>query len=147
AGILLPVTSLPSPWGVGTMGRTARGFVDFLHRSGQSYWQILPICPTGYGNSPYQSFSSFAGNPYLIDLDTLARSGLLEPGEYQTLDWGSDPEKVDYGLLYRNRYTVLRIAAKRYERRCPARLADFCREQASWLEDYALFMALKDRFG
>ena len=73
AGILLPVTSLPSPWGVGTMGRTARGFVDFLHRSGQSYWQILPICPTGYGNSPYQSFSSFAGNPYLIDLDTLAR--------------------------------------------------------------------------
>lgn len=147
AGILLPVTSLPSPWGVGTMGRTARGFVDFLHRSGQSYWQILPICPTGYGNSPYQSFSSFAGNPYLIDLDTLARSSLLEPGEYQTLDWGSDPEKVDYGLLYRNRYTVLRIAAKRYERRCPARLADFCREQASWLEDYALFMALKDRFG
>ena len=91
AGILLPVTSLPSPWGVGTMGRTARGFVDFLHRSGQSYWQILPICPTGYGNSPYQSFSSFAGNPYLIDLDTLARSGLLEPGS--TRPWTGAPTR------------------------------------------------------
>ena len=146
AGILLPVTSLPSPWGVGTMGAAAREFVDFLHRSGQSYWQILPICPTGYGNSPYQSFSSFAGNPYLIDLDALAGAGLLRPEEYRERDWGSDPAKVDYGLLYKNRYEVLRIAAGRYEQRYPDRLADFCREQAAWLEDYALFMALKDHF-
>lgn len=110
AGILLPITSLPSPWGIGTMGDAARNFIEFLSRSGQSFWQILPICPTGFGNSPYQSFSSYAGNPYLIDLDDLCRDGLLCPEDYQTLNWGDTPDKVDYGLLYRQRFFVLRKA-------------------------------------
>ena len=92
----MPISSLPSPYGIGTLGAAAREFVDFLVRGGQSCWQILPVGPTSYGDSPYQSFSSFAGNPYFIDLDTLAEWGFLEPEEYQSLDWGSDPERVDY---------------------------------------------------
>ena len=88
AGILMPITSLPSPWGVGTLGETAREFVDFLKKGGQSCWQVLPIGPTGYGDSPYQSFSSFAGNPYLIDLDDLSEEGLLSPEEYRHISWG-----------------------------------------------------------
>ena len=106
AGILMPITALPSPWGIGTMGRAARGFVDFLRKSGQSCWQVLPIGPTSFGDSPYQSFSSFAGNPYLIDLDDLCADGLLDPWDYQSLNWGSDPARVDYGLLYRQRFDV-----------------------------------------
>ena len=101
SGILMPISSLSSPYGIGALGAAAREFADFLAAGGQTYWQILPICPTSYGDSPYQSFSSFAGNPYLIDLDLLAGDGLLEPAEYQALDWGSDPERVDYGLLDR----------------------------------------------
>ena len=113
AGILMPVTALPSPWGVGTLGAEARSFIDFLVASGQSIWQLLPICPTSYGDSPYQSCSSFAGNPYLIDLDDLCDEGLLEPDEYQTIAWGSDPACVDYGLLYERRFGVLRHAVQR----------------------------------
>ena len=113
AGILMPIFSLPSPWGVGTMGAEARAFIDFLAAGGQSCWQILPLGPTSYGDSPYQSFSSFAGNPYLIDLDILAGWGLLEPGEYQSIDWGRDPQRVDYEALYRNRFDVLRLAVSR----------------------------------
>ncbi len=94
AGILMPIFSLPSPHGIGTMGQAARDFVDFLAAAGQSYWQLLPVGPTSYGDSPYQSFSSFAGNPYFIDLDDLAQAGLLEPAEYQGIDWGS-PARVD----------------------------------------------------
>ena len=91
AGVLMHLTSLPSPHGIGTMGAAARDFVDFLAAAGQRYWQILPVCPTSYGDSPYQSFSTYAGNPYLIDLDLLAADGLLEPGEYQNIDWESPP--------------------------------------------------------
>ena len=99
AGILLPISALPSPYGIGTLGGAAREFVDFLAAAGQSCWQLLPIGPTSYGDSPYQSFSTFAGNPYFIDLDDLAEEGLLERSEFQPLDWGDDPATIDYGLL------------------------------------------------
>ena len=99
AGILMPITSLPSPYGVGTLGQCARDFIQFLHRAGQTYWQILPICPTGYGDSPYQSFSSYAGNPYMIDFDDLKKEGLLQEEEYASISWGDNPARVDYSLL------------------------------------------------
>lgn len=146
-GILLHLSSLPSPHGIGTMGQSARDFVDFLRQAGQRYWQILPICPTSYGDSPYQSFSTFAGNPYLIDLDLLAQEGLLHPDEYQTIDWESTPDKVNFGVLYQKRYPVLRLAVSRLLKDPPTDYAVFCREQQAWLPDYALFMALKDRHG
>lgn len=146
-GILMHITSLPAPYGVGTMGASARRFVDFLQAAGQSLWQILPVCPTGYGDSPYQSYSTFAGNPYLIDLDDLEQEGLLQPQEYRRLDWGNDPAAVDYGKLYRNRYPVLRQACKRLLASPPDTYGLFCAEQAFWLEDYALFMAIKEANG
>ncbi len=141
------LTCLPSPHGVGTMGAAARHFVDFLHQAGQTWWQLLPICPTSFGDSPYQSFSTFAGNPYLIDLDDLAEDGLLKPEEYQGLDWGSDPLAVDYGLLYERRYPILRLACRRMLAAPPAEFAVFCKNNSFWLEDYALFMALKEAHG
>ena len=144
AGILMPITSLPSPYGIGTMGEAAREFVRFLHKAGQSYWQILPICPTSYGDSPYQSFSSYAGNPYMIDLDELSEAGLLEKDEYKNIDWGSNPEKADYGLLYKKRFGVLRKAAKTAEEKYQTELTEFRKENHKWLSDYALFMAIKD---
>lgn len=147
AGILMPIFSLPSPYGIGTLGSEARAFVDFLAAAGQSCWQILPVGPTSYGDSPYQSFSSFAGNPYFVDLDTLVAEGVLEPEEFRDLDWGSDPECVDYGLLYKTRYPVLRKACTRLLAQDRPEFSEFCREQAFWLEDYALFMALKDKYG
>ena len=113
SGILMPISSLPSPYGIGTMGAAARSFVDFLVKSGQAYWQILPVCPTSYGDSPYQSFSTFAGNPYFIDLDDLAKQGLLLPEEYASIDWECTPDCINYGVMYEKRYAVLRCAAKR----------------------------------
>ena len=141
----MPIFSLPSPYGIGTLGAEARRFADFLAAGGQSCWQLLPVGPTSYGDSPYQSFSSFAGNPYFIDLDQLAEDGLLEPGEYQGLDWGGDPGRVDYGLMYAARYPVLHRACARLLAQKRPGFAAFCEEQAAWLEDYALFMALKDK--
>jgi len=142
----MPIFSLPSPHGIGTLGKEAFRFVDFLAAGGQSCWQVLPLGPTGYGDSPYQSFSSFAGNPYLIDLDTLAEQGLLKPDEYQTLPWGDDPSSVDYRRLYQNRFSVLRLACSRLRQGDLFELRGTLRE-AGWLEDYALFMALKNKFG
>ena len=147
SGVLMHLSSLPSPYGIGTMGRAAREFVDFLAAAGQRYWQILPICPTSYGDSPYQSFSTFAGNPYLIDLDLLAADGLLQREEYADIDWESTPDRVNYGALYRKRWEVLRKACGRLLQAPPAAYADFCAENAFWLPDYALFMALKDEHG
>ena len=144
AGILMPIFSLPSPHGIGTLGAAAREFVDFLVRSGQSCWQILPVGPTSYGDSPYQSFSSFAGNPYFIDLDLLAEQGLLKPEEYQALPWGSDPKAVDYPALYERRFSVLRLACARLTGEDLSRLSRECGDLTDWLEDYALFMALKE---
>lgn len=146
SGVLLHISSLASPYGIGTLGRATREFIDFLAAAGQSYWQILPVCPTGYGDSPYQSFSSFAGNPYFIDLDDLAAAGLLEPGEYEAIDWGSDPARVDYGKLNENRYGVLRLAAGRLLEDESEAFGRFCSENAFWLDEYALFMSVKQSF-
>ena len=146
-GILMPITSLPSPWGVGTLGAEARAFVDVLVRAGVSVWQVLPIVPTSYGDSPYQSFSTYAGNPYLIDLDDLAEEGLLRREEYAGRAWGSDPARVDYGALWRSRFDVLACATRRLGREHADELAAFCERERAWLDDYALFMALKDAHG
>ena len=142
----MPITALPSPWGIGTLGKDAREFLDFLADSGQTYWQMLPIGPTGYGDSPYQPFSSYGGNPYFIDLDDLWEAGLLERRDYADLDWGTEPGRVDYGLLYQRRFHVLRKAVERLWRAKAEAVGSFCRAEAHWLEDYALFMALKDSF-
>lgn len=141
------ISSLPSPWGIGTLGKEAKKFIDFLAESGQSYWQVLPVSPTGYGDSPYQSFSSYAGNPYFIDLDVLNDWGILEKSEYCYIHWGNDPERVDYGLLYENRFKVLRKATEGFFKLDRSEFTDFCRKSAFWLDDYALFMALKDSHG
>jgi len=141
----MPISSLPSPYGIGTMGAAAREFVDFLAEAGQACWQILPICPTSYGDSPYQSFSSFAGNPYFIDLDDLAADGLLEKAEYADMEWGGHPGYVDYGVMYANRYPVLRKACTRLIARGDSAFEQFCADSAQWLTDYALFMALKNK--
>lgn len=129
------------------MGKEARVFADFLAAGGQRYWQLLPLGPTGYGDSPYQSFSTFAGNPYLIDLDFLAEEGLLTEPEYAGEDWGEDPQRVDFGLLYRKRYPVLKKAVRRLLERKEPEYETFLAENAHWLPDYALFMALKDAGG
>ena len=144
SGILMHISSLPGPYGVGSMGASAYAFVDFLVAAGQSCWQILPLSPTGYGDSPYQSFSTFAGNHYLIDLDTLIDEGLLLPGELQGIDWGSDPDRVDFGKLYNERARLLKIAFSRFKEN--EQFREFVRDNGAWLEDYALFMAIKEHF-
>ena len=143
SGILMHITSLSSPYGIGTMGKEAYKFVDFLKSAGQSLWQILPLTPTGYGDSPYQSCSTFAGNHYLIDLDALIETGLLEKSEVADRNWSYRDDKVDFGTQYNNRLAVLRLAFNRFADQ--EALDAFCREQASWLPDFALFMALKGR--
>ncbi len=143
------ISSLPSPYGIGTFGRQAYEFVDFLVAAGQKLWQVLPLGPTSYGDSPYQSFSSVAGNPYFIDPDLLIEAGLLLSDEPKGFEWGSDPQKVDYGAVYRNRFALLRKAYDRFvfsEENRQA-LDMFVRENASWLPDYALFMAIKNEQG
>ena len=108
SGILMHITALPNAYGVGTMGKCAYDFIDFLNKAGQSYWQILPLNPTGYGDSPYQSCSTFAGNHYLIDLQMLVEEGLLTAEEVENVEWCRREDKTDYGLLYNNRLNVLR---------------------------------------
>ncbi|MCD8347062.1 MAG: 4-alpha-glucanotransferase [Lachnospiraceae bacterium] len=146
-GILLPVSSLPSPYGIGCFSKEAYAFIDQLSAAGQTYWQILPLGPTGYGDSPYQSFSAFAGNPYFIDLDTLAAEGLLEKSDYENLDFGTDEASVDYAKLYQNRFLVLKQAFRRAEPEKNEEFQQFCETQKSWLADYSLYMAVKNCFG
>ena len=146
-GILMPISSLPSPHGIGTLGAEARKFVDFLADAGQSWWQILPVGPTSYGDSPYQSFSAYAGNPYFVDLDLLCEDGLLTPAEVNSVNWGTDPAKVDYSAIYNSRFPLLHLAMERGWERDADKVAAFSEENASWLPDYALFMALKRHFG
>ena len=114
AGILLHVTSLPSNFGIGTLGDSAYRFVDFLHEAGQKYWQILPIGPTGYGDSPYQLLSIYAGNHYFIDLESLCDDGLLCINDFINIDWGANRRFVDYGKIYANRLDVLKKAYNNY---------------------------------
>ena len=144
SGVLMPISSLPSPYGIGTMGKAARKFIDFLDKAGQTYWQILPICPTSYGDSPYQSFSSFAGNPYFIDLEYLCKEGYLKKKECESFDWGGSEKYIDYGTMYASRYALLKKAYARFKDNVPADYAGFCKKEAEWLDEYSLFMALKD---
>ena len=113
SGILMPISSLPSKYGIGTFGKEAYKFADFLAAAGQKAWQLLPLGPTSYGDSPYASFSTFAGNPYFIDLDMLIEDGLLKKAEVEAVDWGDDPMNVDYGKIYYNRFDILRLACAR----------------------------------
>lgn len=143
SGILLPISSLPSPYGIGTIGRAAYHFIDFLAAAGQTLWQILPLGPTGFGDSPYQSFSTFAGNPSLIDLDNLVELGLLAEDEINSFDWGGLPTRIDYGLIFANRAPILRLATGRLDPQSDS-FRRFEAESAYWLDDYALFMAIKN---
>ena len=145
SGILMHITSLPGPYGVGTMGKHAYAFIDFLKKAGQSYWQILPLSPTGYGDSPYQSCSTFAGNHYLIDLDLLVEAGLLTVEEVSSVQWCNDLQRVDFGLQYANRLNVLYKAYSRFTD--DGTFAEFCDKNSQWLPDFALFMALKEEKG
>lgn len=139
----MPIFSLPSPYGIGTLGKEAYRFVDFLHKSGQSYWQILPLNPTNYGDSPYQSFSSYAGNPYFIDPDMLIEEGLLNKEEADRFDFGED-ELIDYGKLYLHRESLLKIAFSRFKK--DESFENFVLENSYWLDDFALFMTIKKKF-
>lgn len=146
AGILLSITSLPSRYGIGCFSKSAYDFVDWLKEAGQTYWQILPLGCTSYGDSPYQSFSTFAGNPYFISLEALIEEGVLTEEECESVDWGSRADDIDYETIYNQRYPLLR---KAYERSDISRNVDYQRflaENQWWLSDYALFMALKNRF-
>ena len=139
----MPVFSLPSKYGIGCFSKEAYKFVDKLKKAGQSYWQILPLGPTGYGDSPYQSFSTFAGNPYYIDLKTLIKDGLLTKKECKEYDFGEKEDEIDYEKIYRARFKVLKKAYDRFEK--GKDYNDFVNENSYWLEDYALYMAIKDR--
>lgn len=140
----MPIFSLPSRGGIGTLGHEAYRFVDFLYKAGQTWWQILPLNPTNYGDSPYQSFSSYAGNPYFIDPEILIGEGLLTSEEFESFDFGGFA-RVDYGKLYQNRLQLLRLAFRRFKE--DGGYKSFCKENAYWLEDYALFMAIKNANG
>ena len=153
SGILMPVSSLPGPYGIGCFGKEAFKFVDFLAQAGQKIWQILPLSPTGYGDSHYQSCSAFAGNPYFIDLDALKEEGLLTAAQLKAEKWGTDPKEVDYGTLYVSRFKVLRTAYAAWRKQCaglhgctyyyPDDYYAFTLANEDWLDDYALYMALK----
>lgn len=143
----MPVSSLPSPYGIGTFGKEAYKFIDFLKKAGQTYWQILPLGPTSYGDSPYQSFSTFAGNPYFIDPDLLIKDGLLKKKDVTCYEWGSDPMHVDYEKIYNSRFLMLAKAKANGWERDKEEIDAFVEENKEWLPDYALFMALKRHFG
>lgn len=144
SGVLMHLSSLPSRFGIGTLGREAEHFADFLEETGTGYWQILPIGPTSYGDSPYQSFSSYAGNPYFIDLEQLIEQGLLGEEECLNIVWSSSDEYVDYQKLYQNRFVLLNRAYQVFAKQFPEKFYSFCEKEAAWLSDYALFMAEKD---
>ena len=150
SGILLHIASLPNKYGIGSMGREAYDFVDYLKKAGQSIWQILPLSQTSYGDSPYQSFSIYAGNPYFISLDTLAEEGLLKKSEYEDIEWCENPRYIDYATMYEQFYKVMKHAYRRFSSQKNGNVSEeygaFLAEN-KWLHDYALFMALKDAHG
>ncbi|MBY7000172.1 4-alpha-glucanotransferase [Clostridium botulinum] len=145
SGIIMHIASLPEEFGIGTFGKEAYEFADFLKESHQKYWQILPIGPTSYGDSPYQSFSAFAGNPYFIDFNLLKKDGLLKSKDYSNLNFGKDKEDIDYGLIFVEKMKVLRKAYERFKLNLPTDLKEF-EEENQWLNDYSLYMALKSKF-
>ena len=145
SGVLLPITSLPGKYGIGTLSKNAYVFLDQLKAAGQSYWQILPLGPTGYGDSPYQSFSTFAGNPYFIDFDDLFCEGLLPRDALDMCDdlFGSDPCSVDYYAQYIGRPQVLHLAYDDSASRLADQIDEFKKKHEGWIHDFALYMALK----
>ena len=150
SGVLLSVTSLPSKYGIGCFDKAAYDFVDWLEKAGQKYWQILPLGATshaGASDSPYQAYSAFAGNPYFISLDALVEEGVLKAEEVEQTPFGADPQRVDYQALYENRMPLLRKAYERSNIYQNPDYQSFCRENHWWLDDYALFMAVKAFFG
>lgn len=146
AGLLLPISSLPSPYGIGTLGDEAYKFVDFLVDAGQSYWQVLPVGPTSYGDSPYQSFSAFAGNPYFIDLDYLVEEGLITKKDIKQYSWVSNVEYVEYAMIYQSRFKVLRTAFENSDHIGTEEYNEFLEDSKYWLDDYSLYMAVKFHF-
>ena len=144
SGVLMHISSLPGDTGIGTMGKYAYKFVDYLEKYGQTYWQMLPICPTGYGDSPYQSFSTFAGNPYFIDFEILESDGLLDHSDWEDINWGESRQSIDYGTLYTERNKVFAKIQEKFNRNIPADFESYCSTNSFWLDDYALFMAVKD---
>ena len=149
SGILYPVTSLPSRYGIGCFSREAFELIDFLAEAGQSCWQVLPFGPTGYGDSPYQSFSTFAGNPYFISPEKLIEEELLTREECENCYWGTNPEYVDYGAVYESRHKLLRKAYDRFKgtRETHTAFQAFVKKEAYWLDDYAVYMAIKQENG
>ena len=151
SGVLLPITSIPSKYGIGGFSKECYAFVDFLEKAGQSLWQVLPFGPTGYGDSPYQSFSTYAGNPYFIDLEKLVEAGWITEQDCDSendLSWqAAEKRYVDYGKIYETRFTILRKAYQNSGIQNNAVFGKFCEENAYWLDDYALFMAVKETFG
>ncbi len=148
AGVLMPIFSLPGEWGIGSFSKHATEFVERLAEAEQSIWQVLPLGPTGYGDSPYQSFSTFAGNPYFIDLDQLVAAGLLSRAELEARNWGNRPDRVDYGALFASRDEVLRLAHSRTGTLAVNQdFVAFTQRSAAWLDDYALFRTIKRNQG
>lgn len=147
SGVLMPVSALPGPYGIGCFGKAAHDFVDFLARSDQRYWQVLPLTTTSFGDSPYQSFSAYAGNPYFVDLDALVCQGLLEPGDLEGVEWGEDPQDVDYAAIFSARRAVLERAAARFAAAPPQDFGAFCQDNAAWLAPYCEYMCVKEEFG
>lgn len=146
AGVLMPISSLPSPYGIGTLGKKAYEFADWLKKAGQTYWQVLPVGPTGLGDSPYQSFSAFAGSPYYIDLDVLIEEGLISKEDAEGIQWNINEDETDYGLIYSGRFRVLQKAYEKSRHRSSIKYHEFISKQKFWIEDYAMYMALKDHF-
>ena len=143
SGILMGISSIPSKYGIGCFSKEAYDFVDQLEKAGQQYWQILPLGPTGYGDSPYQSFSTYAGNPYFIDLEELIKKELLTKEECEACDWGGSESYVDYEKMYLSRYKLLRKAYEKADLKTNPDYAEFLKEEKDWLQDYCLFMAIK----
>ncbi|WP_238917750.1 4-alpha-glucanotransferase [Clostridium sp. YIM B02555] len=147
SGIIMHIASLPGKYGIGTFGKEAYKFGDFLKDSGQKYWQILPLGPTSFGDSPYQSFSAFAGNPYFIDFDILKKEGILNKEDYEIINFGKNPEKIDYAKIFIEKFKVLRKAYENFKMKGNFNdIKKFEEKEAYWLEDYALYMALKNHF-
>lgn len=144
-GMLLPIASLPSPYGIGGFSKEAYEFIDLLEETGQKLWQILPLGPTSYGDSPYQSFSTFAGNPYFIDLDTLAEKGWLTKEACEVSDYGDNESYIDYGRIYNSRFVLLKQAFLNSDILSDEKFTEFCKDNQHWLPDYALYMALKNQ--
>jgi 4-alpha-glucanotransferase len=144
SGVLMAVSSLPGKYGIGCFSKEAYKFVDDLKAAGQSLWQILPLGPTSYGDSPYQSFSTFAGNPYFLDPDRLIEKKWITKKECESFDWGRDPGRVDYAKIYEARFRLLKKAYKRSKIESDKKYLEYVKKNAYWLPDYALFMALKD---